>query len=131
MENNSSKQQSRGAIVTPEQTNEQWLRDYDDAYEASHHNDLLTQQQLQERKKMAWEPKDNSISIFKNKYKSKDSDPLLTGNGLVGGEEWKVKAWKNEDKNGQPYFSLKFSKPQDSGQGYSKPQKTADDEIPF
>ena len=72
--------------------------------------------------------KDNSINIFKNKYRSRVSAPLLDGKGLINGEEWKVKAWKNEDKNGHPYFSLKFSKPQDSGQVYSKPQKTADDE---
>tara|TARA_R100000963_G_C4580229_1_gene61511 strand:+ start:67 stop:420 length:354 start_codon:yes stop_codon:yes gene_type:complete len=117
--------------MTAPQDHEEWIKDYDDSSQLHHHNDLLNQQQLEERKKMEWEPKDNSINIFKNKYKNKDSDPLLTGNGLVDGKEWKVKAWKNEDKNGKSYFSLKFYEPQDSGQGYSKPQKTADDEIPF
>ena len=128
MENTTGKQQGRGRIMSAPSDEDGWMREFDDASGASHHNDLLNQQQQEERKKMAWEPKDNSINIFKNKYRSRDSAPLLDGKGLINGEEWKVKAWKNEDKNGQPYFSLKFSKPQDSGQGYSKPQKTADDE---
>ena len=111
--------------------NEEYFRDYDETAEALHHNEQLIQQQREERK-MAWEPKNNKIGIFKNKFKNKEKDPTLTGRGLVGGIEYKVAGWKNIDKNGDPYISLSFTIPQDSGQRYAPaPAPTTDEDFPF
>ena len=102
--------------------NEEFFRDYDEAAQAAHHNEQLIQQQREERK-MAYEPQDNRIGLFKNDYRKKDGDPIMTGKGLVGGIEYEIAAWKNvSQKTGVEYLGLKFQLPKDKGSSYSKPQ---------
>ena len=52
MENNPSKQQSRGCIVSADeiQLDEAWLQDYNDAMQALNYNEELIQQRREERK---------------------------------------------------------------------------------
>jgi len=133
MENDTSKQPGRGCIMSADHVysqNEEFFRDYDDAAQAAHHNEQLIQQQREERK-MAYEPKDNSLALFMNDKKSKDTDPLLTGKGLVNGTEYRVAAWKNISKAGKPYLGLKLELPQDKASSYSKPQPTPEEDFPF
>ena len=110
--------------------NEEFFRDYDEAAEALHHNDQLIQQQREERK-MPFEPRDNSVALFKNDYKKKEKDPDMTGNGLVGGTEYEVAAWNNVSKKGVEYLGLQFKLPQDKGSSYSKPQPKPEPEEDF
>ena len=110
--------------------NEEFFRDYDDAAQAAHHNEQLIQQQREERK-MAYEPRDNRISLFKNDYRKKDDDPVMKGKGLVGGVEYEVAARKNVSKKVVQYMGLKFQLPQDKGSSYSKPQPKPEPEEDF
>jgi len=120
MANNTGKQQGRGCIVTPDMVyseHEQWFKEYDDGLEALNHNEQLLQQRYEGRK-MAYEPKDNTLNIFKNKFKNKENDPDFTGDALVGGKHWRALAWKNKDKNGNTYLGIKFKPPQESAQKF-------------
>jgi len=136
MENDPSKQPGRGCIMSADQVysqHEEFFRNYDETAEALHHNEQLIQQQREERK-MAWEPMDNYISIFKNKYKTEAKHPYLTGKGLVGGVQYKVAAWKKvSEETGETFLNLKFELPKDKGSSYSKPQPepTTDEDFPF
>ena len=133
MENDTSKQPGRGCIMSADHVysqNEEFFRDYDEAAGAAHHNEQLIQQQREERK-MAYEPRDNSIALFKNDYRKKDDDPVMKGKGLVGGVEYEVAAWKNVSKKGVQYMGLKFQLPRDKGSSYSKPQPEPQPEEDF
>jgi len=135
MENDTSKQPGRGCIMSADHVysqNEEFFRDYDDAAQAAHHNEQLIQQQREERK-MAYEPKDNSIALFKNDYRKKETDPEMTGKGLIGGVEYRVAAWKNVSKSGKPYLGLKFSLPRDMGSSFpkSEPEPQPEEDFPF
>jgi len=135
MENDTSKQPGRGCIMSADHVysqNEEFFRDYDEAAGAAHHNEQLIQQQREERK-MAYEPKDNSIALFKNDYRKKETDPEMTGKGLIGGVEYKVAAWKNVSKSGKTYLGLKFSLPRDMGSSYprSEPEPQPEEDFPF
>ena len=132
MENNPSKQQSRGCIVSADeiQLDESWLRDYEDGMQALNHNEELIQQRREERK-MPYEQKDNSLNLFVNKFKKDGSrEPDFTGDALVDGKEWKVSGWKNKDKNGNTYLGIQFKSPQDSATRFPQAQKTSNSD-PF
>ena len=58
---------------------------------------------------MAFEQKDNSGAIFKNKNPKSDKSPPLTGNALIGGVEYWVSAWTKTDKNGEKWVSFAVS----------------------
>jgi len=131
MENTTGKQQGRGRIMSAPSDEDGWMREYDDASGASHHNDLLTQQQLEERKKMAWEPRDNTGILKKNIFKTEDRHPFLKGEGLIGGTHYEFAGWKKKDKNGDTFFSMSFKLPKDKAQGYSKPAPPDDDDLGF
>ena len=83
---------------------------------------------------MAYEMKDNSMSLLKNGYKEEgDNKPDYTGNAMIGGKLRSIGAWITESKSGNKYMSLKFSdfKPKsDESREYTT---TAPDnaEIPF
>jgi uncharacterized protein (DUF736 family) len=89
---------------------------------------------------MAYEPKDNTGSLFKNDRKEKDTHPDYKGSALINGVDHWLDAWINEDRNGNKYMSLKL-KPKEARNGgqvaeYAASQKPAfdpdlDDEIPF
>ena len=76
MENDPSKQQSRGCIVSADeiQLDESWVQDYNDAMQALNHNEELIQQRREGSKKMPYEQKDNSLNLFVNKFKKHDGD---------------------------------------------------------
>ena len=70
---------------------------------------------------MAFEPKDNSGSLFKNDRREKDTHAHARGSALIDGVEYYVDAWTNTDKNGNKYQSLKFKrKEQAPAQGFGQ-----------
>lgn len=84
---------------------------------------------------MAYETKDMSGSLFKNRKKEKDTHPDYNGSVKINGEELWISGWIKQDKNGNQYMSLAF-KPKDTERAQvagSAPRKAAemDDEIPF
>lgn len=70
---------------------------------------------------MAYEQRDNSGSMFKNKDKKEgDNRPNVKGSAMIGGVEYWVDAWTKKDKNGNPWQSLSFKRKDDK----------QDDDIP-
>ena len=61
---------------------------------------------------MAFEPKDNTGSIWANDKKQADNHPDRTGSALIGGREYWLNGWLKKTKDGKPYLSLSF-KPKD------------------
>ena len=132
MENDPSKQQSRGCIVSADeiQLDESWVQEYSDTMQALNHNEELIQQRREGSKKMPYEQKDNSLNLFTNKFKKDGTkEPDFTGDALVDGREWKASAWKNKDKNGNTYLGISFRSPQDSAKRF--PSKKAAEHDPF
>jgi len=93
---------------------------------------------------MAYEQKDMSGSVFKNKKMDRDTSPNLSGSCKIDGKEYWVNAWTKTDKNGDKWLSLAFKEKQprqDTSGSHSemyrndvkaRAQNTAfDDEIPF
>ncbi len=82
---------------------------------------------------MAFEQRDLSGAIFKNKKPLSEKSPPLTGNAMIDGKEYWVNAWTKTDKNGEKWISLAFK----LKEGGSAPKKEAtsydlvDDDIPF
>ena len=84
--------------------------------------------------------KDNSGNLFKNSFKEEGSkQPDYKGDVMVDGKVMKASMWVNKDKNGNPYFGLKFQS-LDEVAKYSKettnatPKPTFEqkgDELPF
>lgn len=99
---------------------------------------------------MAYEPKDNTGSLFKNDKREKDSQPHARGEAMIGGVLYEVAAWTKEGRNGR-FQSLSFkekeasrerqdNKPKRSygeaarigdGGGESRMAYDLDDQIPF
>ena len=131
MENNPSKQQSRGCIVSADeiQLDESWVQDYNDAMQALNYNEGLIQQR-QEEQKMPYEQRDNSYGLFVNKFKKDGSnEPDFRGDALIDGKEKKISGWKKKDKNGNTFISGAFEDPQDSAKRF--PSKKAAEHDPF
>ena len=82
---------------------------------------------------MAYEQKDDTITLWMNDKKSKDTDPLMTGKGLVKGKEVRAAAWKNISKAGSSYMNIKISEPQDNAQRFDQApsRKEQSNEVPF
>lgn len=69
---------------------------------------------------MAYEPRDQSGSLFKNdKHVTGDSLPSYRGDCMVNGKKMSVSAWVKEGKNGK-FFSLSFQEP------WVKPEEKAE-----
>ena len=60
---------------------------------------------------MAYEAKDNQISLFPNKYKDSEKKPDLKGKGTVNGKAVEVAGWRRTGKDGAEFISLKFQEP--------------------
>jgi hypothetical protein len=59
--------------------------------------------------KMAFEPKNDSGSLFRNDRRESDSHPEYRGDGIVNGEAVWINAWvKESKKTGKKFFSLSF-----------------------
>lgn len=89
---------------------------------------------------MAWEPKNGSLSLFKNDRKEKDSHPDYKGDGLdLNGNAVWVSAWIKEGSKGK-FLSLSLQPkehrpaapaPRQAAQQQSPNFADIDDDIPF
>lgn len=75
---------------------------------------------------MAYEMNDNSGSLFKNKNKTKDSQPDYTGTAKIQSQNVRVAGWKKESLSGITYLSLAFT-PIVEEEVESKSQSNTDD----
>jgi uncharacterized protein (DUF736 family) len=85
---------------------------------------------------MAYEPKDNTGSLFKNDRKEKDTHPDYKGSALINGVDHWLDAWINEDRNGNKYMSLKLKPKEARGEhaayiNVRGAPTDLDDEVPF
>ena len=86
---------------------------------------------------MAYEQRDMSGSLFKNKDKAKDTHPNAKGSAKIDGVDYWVDAWTKQDKNGNPWQSLSFKrKDAKPAQPAASPAKRGDmsdmkDDIPW
>jgi len=87
---------------------------------------------------MAYEPRDNSGSLFSNDRKEQPNHPDRQGTAMIGGVEYWVKGWLKSGSKGQ-WLSLAFT-PKDGAkaaprQEQRRPEPTGgpdfSDEIPF
>lgn len=84
---------------------------------------------------MAYQHKPNSGSLFRNDRREKDTHPHARGDAVIDGVEYWISAWTNE-KNGNKYQSLKFSRKDENRQPRSESIPQTDDgfedsDIPF
>ena len=64
---------------------------------------------------MAFELKDNSMSLLKNGFKEEgDNKPDYTGNAKVGGVDMKASLWLNKTKDGKTQLRCNFQKKDDA-----------------
>jgi len=118
MANNLSQQQKDGVLMDAEEL-AQWRDDYNNA-QGWANEDQLNQQQREETK-MAYEVKDNEVTLWPQEKKSEKSPPY-SGKGLVNGKEVRAAMWKNTSRDGKIYLKLKFSDPQDMGTREAPPR---------
>lgn len=81
---------------------------------------------------MAYTPKENTGSLFKNEKREKGTHPHATGSALIDGKEYWVSAWTKEGERGK-WQSLAF-KPKEAKpaqQQGTKPVADIDDDVPF
>jgi uncharacterized protein (DUF736 family) len=74
--------------------------------------------------------KENTASLFTNKYKNAENQPDYKGSGNFNGEVMDIAGWKKSLPDGSVFLSLKIEEP------YKKehPQEDkiiTDDEVPF
>lgn len=61
---------------------------------------------------MAYEPRDNSGSLFKETEKQSDRHPDYKGKAIIGGQAYYISGWKKPGTNGKKDFlSLAFELP--------------------
>ena len=81
----------------------------------------------------------DSGAVFKNNFKDNERKPDFKGEGNFSGIVFEVAAWERKDKNGNTYFSLKFSEPFNKEvheQSNTKPKESftiteTEDPLPF
>jgi hypothetical protein len=59
---------------------------------------------------MAYELRDNSGSIFKNKRKEKDTHPDMAGEVMIDGVVYWISGWSKESEKAGKWLSLSFKK---------------------
>jgi len=96
-----------------------------------HHQEQLHQRQQEEKRMSEFEQKDNTLTLWMNDKKTKPTDPLMTGKGLIDGKEKRVAAWKNTSKAGKPYMTVKVNDPLDTRTSAPAPAPVDVDDIPF
>jgi hypothetical protein len=76
---------------------------------------------------MAWEDKELSGVVFRNKFKKSDAQPAWKGTLLVNGQPHELAMWEKDGKNG-PYFSFKIgpARERDDGGGRRVNQSSDD-----
>jgi len=86
---------------------------------------------------MAYENKDMEGSLFKNKDKQPgDSRPNAKGVVMIKGVMYRVSAWTNKTRDGEPYQKLKYElldaeKPNAPSPDKRPAYQDLDDEIPW
>lgn len=61
---------------------------------------------------MSIDRKPDTAVLFRDEEKTNEKGPDYTGEGLIGGETYRLAAWINEAKNsGKKYLSIKFEEP--------------------
>jgi len=88
---------------------------------------------------VAFEQKNDTGALFKNKKKESDRHPDYTGTATVNGQKLSISAWINESNAGEKYMSLKFEEPrsprQPAGEDYhsvkAREQAPDDSDVPF
>lgn len=85
---------------------------------------------------MAFEKRDNTGAIFKNKNPKSEKSPPLTGNMMVNGVEYWVSAWSKNDKNGEKWISVALTPKNPSPAQTQRAQEPVtvdlgEDSIPF
>lgn len=93
---------------------------------------------------MAYETKDNTGSLFKNKRKEKETHPDYSGSCRIDGHDMWISAWLRDTKDGEKYFSFAFKRKDGTADRPASPAvefKAAvrqnfpdaqlDDEVPF
>jgi len=82
---------------------------------------------------VAFEQKDNSGAIFKNKNPKNEKSPPLSGKAMIAGVEYWVSAWSKTDKNGEKWISFAVN-PMNPTLSQTQTAKQVDldeDTIPF
>ena len=80
------------------------------------------------------ETKNNSGSIFKNDYKTKDTHPDYKGKMVVDGVSKDIALWFNQPEGKKAYFSASISDPYvapENKEETPKQEKPAADGLPF
>ncbi len=91
---------------------------------------------------MAFEQRDLSGALFKNKRKTAPGHPEYTGQAKIEGVEYWVSAWLKETQSGEKYMSLAYTRKDDPintsvAAPYGNDRKSQkdfnndDDDIPF
>lgn len=86
---------------------------------------------------MAYEKKDLTGSVFRNRDKRTETHSDYTGDCLIEGQEYWMNCWEKKDKNGNTFFSFSFKKkqPRQQTDAPAKTQSKHDielsDDIPF
>jgi single-stranded DNA-binding protein len=58
-----------------------------------------------------FQQKDLTGVLFFNAYKDKDTQPNFKGKITIEGKEYSLSAWERKDKNGNNYYSLQATSP--------------------
>ena len=77
------------------------------------------------------EQKNNTIKLFINKYKTADKHPNLKGSAVVEGKRYDASAWKNTDKNGNPWFNITLDEPYNANEGGQNTENSDTSDIPW
>ena len=84
---------------------------------------------------MAYEVRDLSGSIFKNRKKQNEKSADMTGSARIFGRDVWVNAWVKTDKNGEKWISLSFrekeDKPEYDQRRDERPAPAPKDDFPF
>lgn len=79
---------------------------------------------------MTFEQKHNTGAIFKNDDKKTDKHPDSTGTALVGGVNYWVSAWWNDEPGKKAHFKLSFT-PKEERQETGDPSPEPPTANPF
>jgi hypothetical protein len=85
---------------------------------------------------MAYEVKDNTGSLFKNKRKESDNHPDYNGSCRIDGHDYWISAWLKESKDGNKFFSFSYKRkdgtaPPARPPAPQPPLRNVDEDLPF
>lgn len=81
---------------------------------------------------MAFEQKELSGALFKNKRRTQSNHPEYTGQTKINGIEYWISAWIKEKSNGEKYFSIAYKVKDDQKNIINNNDDNGyNDDIPF